>query len=81
MTLQELMDSQEMEDYCLLHDYVMTWNRWEAAIVFSKDNEEYRLKEGVAPSDVLEAIMEPSAGDPLMVWLEVAEYPPEDELQ
>lgn len=81
MTLQELMDSTEMEEYCLLHDYTITWNRWEASLVFSRDNEEYRLKDGVDPGDVLEAIRDLSADDPLMAWLEVAEYPPEDVLQ
>lgn len=79
MTQQELMDSQELEEYSLFYGWELCYNRFIEAVVFSRDGEDYKLKDSAKPSEVLAAIREIPQGDPLLDFLERVEYP-EDEV-
>lgn len=80
MTMEELTSSQEVEDYCLFYGYTLVWNRWEESLVFSRDGEDFRLKDGVEPSSVLGIVKDIPQGDPLADFLERVEYSEDEEL-
>lgn len=80
MTMEELTASQEVEDYCLFYGYTVVWNRWEESLVFSRDGEDFRLKDGVEPSSVLDIVKDIHQGDPLADFLERVEYSEDEEL-
>lgn len=80
MTTEKLIESIELEDYCLLKGYSIVYNRWVDAVVLSRDGIDYKFKDDVSDDDVLEAVREIPMDDPLADLLEEVEYP-EDEIQ
>jgi hypothetical protein len=56
MTTDELMKNSELEDYCLLNGYSIVYNRWTDSLVFSRDGNDYIVKEEFSDDDVLKAI-------------------------
>lgn len=80
MTMEELTGNQEIEDYCLFYGYAVVWNRWEESLVFSRDGEDFRLKDGTEPELVLEKVKGIPQGDPLADFLEKVEYSEDEEL-
>ena len=80
MTTEKLTESTELEDYCLLKDYSIVYNRWVEAVVLSRDGVDYKFKDDVSDDDVFEAVKDFPMDDPLADLLEEVEYP-EDEIQ
>lgn len=80
MTTEKLIESIELEDYCLLNGYSIVYNRWVGAVVLSRDGMDYKFKDEVSDENVLEAVKEIPMDDPLADMLEEVEYP-EDEIQ
>lgn len=72
--------NQEIEDYCLFYGYAVVWNRWKESLVFSRDGEDFRLKDGTEPELVLEKVKGIPQGDPLADFLEKVEYSEDEEL-
>lgn len=80
MTTEKLTESTELEDYCLLKDYSIVYNRWVEAVVLSRDGIDYKFKDDVSDEKVIEAVKDFPMDDPLADLLEEVEYP-EDEIQ
>ena len=80
MTTEKLLESPELEDYCLLNGYSIVYNRWTDAVVLSKDGRDYQFKEEYTDADILTVVEGFPEGDPLADLLEEVEYP-EDEIQ
>jgi hypothetical protein len=80
MTTEKLIESIELEDYCLLKGYSIVYNRWVDAVVLSRDGIDYKFKDDVSDEKVFEAVKDFPMDDPLADLLEEAEYP-EDEIQ
>lgn len=80
MTTEKLTESTELEDYCLLKDYSIVYNRWVEAVVLSRDGIDYKFKDDVSDEKVIEAVKDFPMDDPLADMLEEVEYP-EDEIQ
>jgi hypothetical protein len=80
MTTEKLIESIELEDYCLLKGYSIVYNRWVEAVVLSRDGIDYKFKDDVSDEKVFEAVKDFPMDDPLADLLEEAEYP-EDEIQ
>jgi hypothetical protein len=80
MTTEKLIESTELEDYCLLKGYSIVYNRWVEAVVLSRDGIDYKFKDDVSDEKVFEAVKDFPMDDPLADLLEEAEYP-EDEIQ
>ena len=80
MTTEKLTESTELEDYCLLKDYSIVYNRWVEAVVLSRDGIDYKFKDDVSDDDVFEAVKDFPMDDPLADLLEEVEYP-DDEIQ
>lgn len=79
MTTDELLKNSELEDYCLLNGYSIVYNRWTDSLVFSRDGNDYIVKEEFSDDDVLKAINGLPEGDTLYQFLEQYE-PPADEI-
>lgn len=80
MTTEKLLETPELEDYCLLNDYSIVYNRWTDAVVLSKEGHDYQFKEEYSDADILAAVEGFPEGNPLADYLDKVEYP-EDELQ
>ena len=80
MTTEKLTESTELEDYCLLKDYSIVYNRWVEAVVLSRDGIDYKFKDDVSDENVFEAVKDFPMDDPLADLLEEVEYQ-EDEIQ
>lgn len=80
MTTENLTESIELEDYCLLKGYSIVYNRWVDAVVLSRDGVDYKFKDDVSDENVLETVKDFPMDDPLADLLEEVEYP-EDEIQ
>ena len=80
MTTEKLTESIELEDYCLLKDYSIVYNRWVDAVVLRRDGVDYKFKDDVSDENVLETVKDFPMDDPLTDLLEEVEYP-EDEIQ
>lgn len=80
MTTEKLTESTELEDYCLLKDYSIVYNRWVEAVVLSRDGIDYKFKDDVSDEKVFETVKDFPMDDPLADLLEEVEYP-EDEIQ
>ena len=80
MTTEKLTESTELEDYCLLKDYSIVYNRWVEAVVLSRDGIDYKFKDDVSDENVFEVVKDFPMDDPLADLLEEVEYP-EDEIQ
>ena len=80
MTTEKLIESIELEDYCLLKGYSIVYNRWVDAVVLSRDGVDYKFKDDVSDEKVFEAVKDFPMDDPLADLLEEVEYP-EDEIQ
>ena len=80
MTNENLTESIELEDYCLLKGYSIVYNRWVDAVVLSRDGVDYKFKDDVYDENVLEIVKVFPMDDPLADLLEEVEYP-EDEIQ
>jgi len=80
MTTEKLIESIELEDYCLLKGYSIVYNRWVEAVVLSRDGVDFKFKDEVSDEDVLEAVKDFPMDDPLADLLEEVEYS-EDEIQ
>lgn len=79
MTTEKLIESIELEDYCLLKGYSIVYNRWVDAVVLSRDGIDYKFKDDVSDEKVFEAVKDITMDDPLADMLEEVEYP-EDEI-
>lgn len=80
MTTEKLIESIELEDYCLLNGYSIVYNRWVEAVVLSRDGVDYKFKDDVSDEKVFEAVKDFPMDDPLADMLEEVKYP-EDEIQ
>ena len=80
MTTEKLLETPELEDYCLLNGYSIVYNRWVDAVVLSRDGIDYKFKDDVTDETVFEAVRDIPMDDPLADMLEEVEYP-EDEIQ
>lgn len=79
MTTEKLIESIELEDYCLLKGYSIVYNRWVDAVVLSRDGIDYKFKDDVSDEKVFDAVKDITMDDPLADMLEEVEYP-EDEI-
>jgi len=80
MTTEKLIESIELEDYCLLKGYSIVYNRWVDTVVLSRDGVDYKFKDDVSDENVFEAVKDIPMDDPLADMLEEVEYS-EDEIQ
>jgi hypothetical protein len=80
MTTEKLIESIELEDYCLLKGYSIVYNRWVDAVVLSRDGIDYKFKDDVSDEKVFESVKDFPMDDPLADLLEEVEYQ-EDEIQ
>jgi hypothetical protein len=78
MTTEKLIESIELEDYCLLKGYSIVYNRWVEAVVLSRDGVDFKFKDDVTDEKVFEAVKDIPMDDPLADMLEEVEYPEEE---
>lgn len=75
MNYKDLAASVELTEYCMIHDYSITWCRWLDNIIFTRysDGSEFTPKAGATAAKIFKVIQEArgnSSLDPLIGFLE-----------
>lgn len=80
MTIEELIETKEMDEFCLLNDYTVTYNRWLDKYVFDRDGKSFTIKESVDIDALFEAVRESPENNVLADRLEIVEFEENEEL-
>lgn len=85
MNYKDLAASVELTEYCMTHDYSITWCRWLDNIIFTRESDEAELtpKPRVSASKIFKAVSEARYDknvDPLSGFLEPVKPVPLDVL-
>lgn len=85
MNFKDLAASVELTEYCMTHDYSITWCRWLDNIIFTRysDGSEFTPKAGATAAKIFKVVSEArydESLDPLSGFLEPVKPVPLDVL-